>query len=187
MKYKSNLKVTSRKDRGEYILDKYRPLFEDSKTVLDVGCGEYASLGEAIDKNNLNIDYIGLDNNDRVFNDRIVYIDLSEEYDKVGGFYDTIVASHVLEHVDKLHELLDYLITSTNKYLILCLPKCDTSIDGKHYGLPVDPPIDRHRWAFSLDAAEKFYMGIANKYGLNVLQIDRNEELKEIWCAYSKV
>ena len=42
----------------------------------------------------------------------------------------------------------------------------------KFYGLPLDPPNDRHKWFFSNNEAEKFIHHRAAKNGMRVLQID---------------
>jgi len=93
--------------------------------------------------------------------------------------YDTVVALDVLEHTDDIHCSFAELCRVTRCYVLLALPNLyeittrkrivfGQRISGK-YGLPLDPPIDRHRWMFSFSEAETFTHAMATKCGFEVV------------------
>ena len=51
----------------------------------------------------------------------------------------------------------------------------------KYYGLPVEPPPDRHRWFFGHDEAVEFLRGRAHLNGFEVEQIDAEEGFCPPW------
>lgn len=42
----------------------------------------------------------------------------------------------------------------------------------KFYGLPVEKPVDRHKWFFSSEEAERFIRYRARKNNMEIIQID---------------
>jgi hypothetical protein len=96
-----------------------------------------------------------------------------------------VVASEVLEHLDNLHEVFGELVRVSKKYLILSLPNnwanARRPIErGKgsfaHYGLPADPPSDRHKWFFSLTEAKAFIEGQVKKYPVRLVELRVSEK-----------
>jgi len=80
-----------------------------------------------------------------------------------------------LEHLDNLHEVFDDLCRVSNKYIIISLPNNWINFkfalirnEGffKYYGLPIDPPKDRHKWFFNYIQAYNFIKerGLRNNF-----------------------
>jgi SAM-dependent methyltransferase len=80
--------------------------------------------------------------------------------------FDTVVALDVLEHTDDIYEAFRELCRITRRYVVITLPNAfeirsrlkflfGQQLSGK-YGLPLDPPADRHRWLFSFQEAMDF-------------------------------
>jgi hypothetical protein len=79
---------------------------------------------------------------------------------------DTIVALDVLEHTDDIYNAFAELCRVASRNVVITLPNMyDWTATLRHlrgrrlsgkYGLPVDPPTDRHRWFFGLDEARDF-------------------------------
>ncbi len=98
------------------------------------------------------------------------YVDL--ERDKLpfpDNSFDCVLCLDVLEHIENIHEIFDELCRVTCRYVIVSLPNPwadfynmlrfgDYDVDRplKFYGLPLEPPEDRHKWFFSNEEAEKF-------------------------------
>ena len=79
---------------------------------------------------------------------------------------DVVVALDVLEHTDGIHAALGEMCRVARRCIIVSLPNGNElsarlnhlrgrPISGK-YGLPLDPPTDRHRWLFSMSEAQAF-------------------------------
>lgn len=159
----------SRSERSEYIANRFRPLLAGK--ILDVGCDK-AVLKKLLP----HLDYTGMD----VSGDPDIRLNL-EEVDRLPfeeGTFDCVVCSDVLEHLDKFHHIFGELIRVAKKYIIISLPNnwANARIPiarGKgsfgHYGLPLEPPQDRHKWFFGLSEAISFVKGQANKFPIAIL------------------
>ena len=90
-----------------------------------------------------------------------------------------VVALDVLEHTDDIYYSFAELCRVARHHVLLVLPNLyeigirkrvffGQRISGK-YGLPVNPPMDRHRWMFSFREAENFTHAMAKKCGLEVV------------------
>jgi len=86
----------------------------------------------------------------------------------------------VLEHLENLHAVFDEFVRVARRHAVITLPNCWNSARqrlrrGKgsiaHYGLPLDPPADRHRWFFSLEEAEAFLRERARRTGLEIVEM----------------
>lgn len=82
------------------------------------------------------------------------------------GTFDVVVALDVLEHTDDIHGSLAEACRVARRHVVLTLPNAyeirarwrfagGRAPSGK-YGLPAEPPADRHRWLFSLREARAF-------------------------------
>lgn len=183
MQYTTNVTYTNRETKAAYVYDKYKPLLSGS--VLDVGAdgkylkpyvekggGSYYGIGfgENVD---LEID---LDTSPLPFHDRS---------------FDTVLCLDVLEHLEKIHFVFSELCRVSNQHLIISLPNpyhgfykmlrhgdYSSTNHLKFYGLPVEPPKDRHRWFFSLREAKAFLQHNAQKNGFRIHQVDiKNESI----------
>lgn len=143
-----------------------------SGRVLDVGCRS-RRLKDALPDETA--DYLGLD----LYPPAHVVGNLGVglPFDEVSS--DTVVALDVLEHTDDIYYSFAELCRVARNYVLLALPNLyeitvrkriffGQRISGK-YGLPVNPPMDRHRWMFSFREAENFTHVMATKCGFEVV------------------
>lgn len=156
-RYQTERRYTDRESKAAYIADKYRAILAGS--VLDVGC-DTKRLRPLVARPDL---YVGVDLCDAAD----VVIDLDREALPFGpGSFDTVVCTDVLEHLADPHGVFDHLCTIARGHLVISLPNPVKELlwsiwqgSGgrlKYYGLPVDPPADRHRWFFGYAEAERF-------------------------------
>jgi Methyltransferase domain len=128
-------------------------------TVLDVGCRS-GELGQVLSSRKLR--YISLD----IHAPADIVADVDDGIPLADGEATTVVALDVLEHADRIHDALSELLRVASATVIISLPNCyevglriahlrGRPISGK-YGLPAQPPSDRHRWFFSLEDARAF-------------------------------
>ena len=104
------------------------------------------------------------------------------------NFFDTVIATDVLEHLDNLHEVFDEMVRVCKGHIIISLPNpvCDSlaywrskvykdnSINRKKYygkymkfyGLPFERPFDRHKWFFNYEEVLEFMKYQCDKYSL---------------------
>jgi hypothetical protein len=91
---------------------------------------------------------------------------------------DTVVGLDVLEHTDDIHHAFDEMCRVATRHVVITLPNMydwrarlrhlrGLPLSGK-YGLPIDPPDDRHRWLFGLDEARSFCLVQAQRGGWQV-------------------
>jgi hypothetical protein len=128
-------------------------------TVLDVGCRS-GELRQALGSSAARC--IGLD----IHAPADIVADIDDGIPLADGEATTVVALDVLEHTNRIHEAFSELLRVASVTVIISLPNCyevrlriahllGRPISGK-YGLPLQPPIDRHRWFFSLEDARAF-------------------------------
>ncbi len=160
-----------RRLRSEYIAARFRPLLRGK--VLDVGC-DRALLKQLVP----GLDYFGIDVAGAP--DRVLDLEKENGLPFPDNSYDCIVCSDVLEHLNNLHHIFAELIRVARGHVILSLPNNWTNARrpvarGKgsigHYGLPVDPPADRHKWFFSLTEAEEFIRGQQAKLPFEIVEL----------------
>jgi len=150
-----------RRLRSEFIARRFAPVLRGR--VLDVGC-DRALLRQLLP----GIEYFGIDVGGTP--DRIVDLERENGVPFPDDSFDCVVCSDVLEHVANCHHVFDELVRVARKHVVLSLPNNWANARrpvarGKgrigHYGLPVEPPVDRHKWFFSLTEAEDFIRGRA--------------------------
>ena len=160
-----------RRLRSEYIARRFQPFLKGK--VLDVGC-DRALLRELAP----GLDYFGIDIGGAP--DRVVNLEEENELPFEDNSFDCVVCSDVLEHLDNIHDIFAELVRVTRGHVILSLPNNWTNARrplarGKgaigHYGLPVDPPKDRHKWFFSLSEAEMFIRGQQGKAPFEIAEL----------------
>lgn len=180
-RFRTRFGYVDRETKAAHVYSKYGALLQGS--VLDVGAdaqylkpyvqengGEYfgVGLGSTVD---LEVD---LDCSPLPFAD---------------SSFDTVLCLDVLEHLERSHFVLGELCRVARNHVIISLPNPfagffsvlrhgDYSLQQhmKHYGLPPDPPEDRHRWFFSNKEAQEFLRHNAAKANFNVLQMDNYGE-----------
>ena len=102
--------------------------------------------------------------------------------------FDCVMCLDVLEHVESIHAIFDEICRVSNDWVIIALPNAWNTMYNmlkgdvykpnqafKFYGLPVEPPQDRHKWFFSYDEAEAFVRYRAQKCGFVVAQLEPYE------------
>jgi SAM-dependent methyltransferase len=139
--------------------------------VLDVGC-RGRELREALDGRPIR--YLGLDRHPPAD----VVADLSDGIPLADGEADIVVALDVLEHVDGIHAAFEELCRVARGHIVIALPNAYVlnarwrqlrGQRGGKFGLPEEPPADRHRWLFSLDDARRFCRHRAKLAGWRVV------------------
>lgn len=105
--------------------------------------------------------------------------------------FDTVVCTDVLGHLERCHHVFDELCRISSRYIIASLPNpARVFLEGvfegsqgqqKYYGLPVDPPADRHRWFFGYEDAVRFFTERRKRQGFAIEQIDAESEGSLYW------
>jgi hypothetical protein len=183
--YRTALGYTDRRTKALYIADKYAPILIGS--ILDVGCDQ-APLRKLVHQP---FRYHGVD----LFPggaDTIVDLD-REPLPFPDQHFDTVLATDVLEHLERCHSVFDELCRVSRCHVIVSLPNplhqllrtlCDAPEGGgrlKYYGLPAEAPADRHRWFFGHEEAVDFLSQRGRRSGFGVEQIDAEESPLPVW------
>lgn len=174
--YATALRYTDRATKALYVADKYCSILKS--TVLDVGC-DRKQLSLHLPQSAV---YTGVDLNDAA--DIVINLD-RQDLPFEDGRFETVVCTDVLEHLERLHAVFDELCRVSKGHVIVSLPNpvrtfALAALEGsqgrlKYYGLPVDAPVDRHRWFFGYEEAVAFIRGRAERNGWRVQQIDVSE------------
>jgi hypothetical protein len=141
-------------------------------TVLDAGCRSQA-LRQALEGHS--VQYVGLD----IHPPANLLADLDEGIPLADGEADVVVALDVLEHTNAIHYAFDELCRVARRHVVIALPNQFeihdrlATVRGRNrsgkYGLPLDPPSDRHRWLFSFEEARTFCRYRAHSAGWRVV------------------
>ena len=175
--YKTILTYSDRESKSNYIFDKYKKLFRHS--VLDVGA-DAMYLKPLIESLGSRYTGIGYGEN----------IDFSLNLEEVpfpfdNNSFETVICFDVLEHLENIHTVFDDLCRISNKSIVISLPNPIAGAFGvlrhkdhsedqciKFYGLPIDRPVDRHRWFFTEKESINFITKRAEMNRFSVVQID---------------
>lgn len=144
-----------------------------SGSVLDVGCRS-RQLKDALPNETVN--YLGVD----LYPPADVVGNLGTGLPFDAASSDTVVALDVLEHTDDIYKSFAELCRVARRHVLIVLPNVyditsrkrfffGQRLSGK-YGLPVEPPSDRHRWLFSFQEALSFTHTMAEKNGFAVVE-----------------
>lgn len=153
--------IKNRADRYEFLKRHFEKEIKEATSILDVGC----------DDNFLK----------QVYGDKVFGIDIGGKPDQVVDLekeslrfladksYDVSICTEVLEHIDNLHEVFKDIQRVTKRYMIISIPNSisyhrlnkiyKTHRTGKFYGLPLEKPVDRHKWYFSYREIVDFFAG----------------------------
>lgn len=146
--------------------------------VLDVGCAQ-----RYLEAMRPDLDYLGID----MGGEPDMRIDL-ERVDRLpfdDAAFDTVVCCDVLEHLNNLHHVFGELVRVSRTKLVISLPNCWTAARMRIargrgeiglYGLPPEPPEDRHKWFFSLTEGRAFVLAMARRHDLDVLELRVTEK-----------
>jgi SAM-dependent methyltransferase len=141
-------------------------------SLLDVGCRS-GNLKRCL--NRPGVRYCGLD----LYPPADVIGNLENGLPFKDEAFDTVVALDVLEHTDDIHRCIQELCRVARQYVVISLPNAyemkgrlrfflGRPLSGK-YGLPAEPPRDRHRWLFSFAEAREFCAHSAKCQGYQVV------------------
>lgn len=181
-RYSCQLRYTDRASKAGYIAAKYAILLRGS--VLDVGC-DGAPLRALVAQPAL---YTGVDINPGA--DVVLNFD-RDDLPLADRSFATVVCTDVLEHLERCHAVFDELCRVAADCVLISLPNPLATLvqslhDGgsgrmKYYGLPVDPPADRHRWFFGFEEAEEFLTQRGARNGFDVEQLDVESSSSVYW------
>jgi SAM-dependent methyltransferase len=169
------VEFAQRADRTRYIARTFGKYL--SGKLLDVGCDK-GVMRQLLPE----IDYLGID----VAGEPDLTINL-EKIDRLpfqDGQFDCVLCSDVLEHLDNLHFVFNELVRVSGRYLLVSLPNNWTNArrplergtgSFAHYGLPIQPPADRHKWFFSLSEALGFFEAQASNHDLKIVDLRATE------------
>jgi SAM-dependent methyltransferase len=141
--------------------------------LLDVGC-DAAVLREFVGAER----YTGIDISDAADIRQNLMEDGRLPFED--GAWDAVTCTDVLEHLENLHVVFEELLRVSSRHVLISLPNNWNSARRQlqrghgavaHYGLPLDKPVDRHRWYFSLLEARDFLVGQAERHGLVVEEL----------------
>ncbi len=162
--------LESREGRSQFVAETFAAYLQDS--VLDVGCYQ-APLRQTLQ----GLRYTGVD----FVGDPDVHLNL-EQIERLpfeDASHHCVICIDVLEHLANLHTVFDELFRVSARYVVISLPNAWSDARrpierGKgqflHYGLPVEAPVDRHKWFFNICEARNFVEQRATLLGAKVVE-----------------
>jgi SAM-dependent methyltransferase len=174
----------SRESRSRYVAKRFQRYFSDS--LLDVGCFE-APLRNILE----GAEYTGIDVAGKP--DIRLNLEGCTNLPFASDKFQCVICVDVLEHLDNLHLIFDEIVRVSGRYIIISLPNCWRDArrpiergTGKfaHSGLPVDPPMDRHKWFFNYTQAKEFLKKQSQKKCLRIVEMFATEKPKP-WLVRS--
>ena len=176
MRFPTDLHYGDRESKARYVWEKYRTLLDGR--ILDVGADE-CHLRDHLAEST---EYVGVG----LGGNPDLQVDLEREpLPFPDGSFDCVLCLDVLEHLDNPHAVFDELCRVSRRYVVISLPNAWLSLyrrltkgdrpddqPMRYYGLPPEPPEDRHKWFPSADDAERFVLYRAGLNGMRPLQVD---------------
>jgi SAM-dependent methyltransferase len=175
------IRFHDRASRSAYIADRFGSLLQGK--LLDVGCDQ-AILRQLLPGST----YVGMDRTGAP--DIRLNLETVDHLPFEDASFDCVVAADVLEHLDNLHVVFGEMIRVAKTYVILALPNNWANArkpiargagSFSKYGLPAEPPADRHKWFFSLLEALRFIEYQLEKYPLRVRECHVTEKPRRFW------
>lgn len=160
----------TRQERMAYVAAHFAPLLLGS--VLDVGCDQ-AYLRQLLPQAR----YTGLD--------RAAPADVIQNLEQhpllpfPDKEFDCVLCIDVLEHLDSLHKVFAELIRVCKGAAVISWHNCWVNARRpitrgrgpfSHYGLPPEPPGDRHKWFFNISEARHFVTTLTRELPYDVEQ-----------------
>jgi SAM-dependent methyltransferase len=167
----SYVEFATRQDRPRFLSRVYAEVL--AGRVLDVGC-DRAVLREFCAPGG----YVGIDLSPEADVRQDLMADGRLPFE--ARAFDAVVCTDVLEHLENLHQVFDELVRVARTHLLVTLPNNWNSARRRlargtgaiaHYGLPLEKPLDRHRWFFGFEEAELFLRGQAERHGLAIAEL----------------
>jgi SAM-dependent methyltransferase len=152
----------ARQDRTRWLYGQFASVFQQGR-VLDVGCYQ-APMRQFVGRERYTgVDFVGDPD-----------VELNLETCTALPFedrsFDTVMCIEVLEHLTNLHALARDLFRVADRHVLISLPNAWRDARVKierghgriaHYGLPLEPPKDRHKWFFNVTEAREFLAALA--------------------------
>lgn len=164
-------RFNTRSDRIRYLGDRFGKYLHGN--ILDIGCDE-GLLRDMLPEGSC---YTGIDISGKP--DIQLNLEKLESLPFDAGTFDLVLCTDVLEHLDNLHLIFSELVRVSSRYILVSLPNNWANARrpvgrGKghigYYGLPVQPPPDRHKWFFSLSEAGEFLEGQADILPFSIIE-----------------
>jgi hypothetical protein len=182
--FHTNYVYSGRHDKGRYVYEKYKSIFDNATSIIDVGADK-GSLRQWLPAGTTYVTIGYGENMSLTYN--LEHIPWPLESRAV----DVALCSDVLEHLENIHGAFDELCRIASKYVIISLPNPYASFmrfllrgkymgrikDMKFYGLTPEPEEDRHRWFFSPTDAREFIRYRCEKNCFSILQHDAEYEM----------
>ncbi len=172
----TTMRYHDRDSKAAYTAAKYAPIL--GGRVLDVGC----DIKRLLEHLPPTASYTGVDMNPRA--DVVLNLD-RDNLPFADRAFDTVLCTDTLEHIERIHAIFDELCRVAAAHVIVSLPnpyrnfllqaQRGTLPKLRHYGLPTQPPVDRHRWFFGADDAARFIRERGELNGFEVEQLDVDE------------
>ncbi len=172
------------RDRGEraaYLVQRFGELLNGR--VLDVGCDQAYLRQMLPGRSYVGVDRVGAP--DLCLDlERLTYLPFQD------ATFDGVVCLDVLEHLDNLHAVFGELVRVSKRHVILALPNNWANArqplgrgrgSFNKYGLPPEPPRDRHKWFFSLSEALDFVRYQAEKHAVRLGHHHATEKPRPLW------
>lgn len=176
--FRTDFVFTDRESKGRYVWLRYQSILRGA--VLDVGADE-RHLAKHL-PSEVSYTGIGLGGSPDIELD-LELGRLPFEDDR----FDCVLCLDVLEHLEGAHAMFDELCRVSRRHVIISLPNPHWEFyrmlregnycEGRHlkfYGLPPEPPEDRHRWFFSVEEAKAFISHRAKSQGMEILELHAN-------------
>jgi methyltransferase family protein len=174
--YETDFHYTDRKTKARYVWLKYRSILEGR--ILDVGA-DACHLREHLPPETY---YRGIGLGAGV--DQVVNLE-EQLIPYPSESFDCVLCLDVLEHIENIHAVFDEVCRVTRKFAVVSLPNAWLDFYNmlrhgeyrpgqpmKFYGLPLEPPTDRHKWFFSADEAKAFVTHRASLNKVQIVQMD---------------
>jgi len=174
-RFHTDFVFTDRESKGKYVALRYESILRGE--VLDVGADE----GHIAKHLPAGVSYtgVGLGGSPDIELD-LELGRLPFEDDR----FDCVLCLDVLEHLEGAHRMFDELCRVSKRHVVISLPNPHWEFytmlregnyrEGRHlkfYGLPPEPPEDRHRWFFSIEEAKAFVEHRAKFNGMEIMEL----------------
>lgn len=171
------VEFADRPDRARYVVEQFGACLRGR--TLDVGCDRCLIRDLRPD-----LDYTGID----IGGTPTLTLNLDDTprlpFDD--DAFDTVICTDVLEHLEHLHRTFSEIVRvlAPGGHAVISLPACWNNLrrrirrgkgTPRHYGLPLDPPPDRHRWFMNASDIVAFMQGHADRHRLQITRMLANE------------
>ncbi|THB68697.1 MAG: class I SAM-dependent methyltransferase [Desulfovibrio sp.] len=161
---------SERKSRIEYVAQRFAPQL--TGRVADIGCDQ-AYLREI----RPDLDYTGVDLSEAA--DIQLNLETGLPLPFSDNSFNCVICIDVLEHLDSLHQVFEEIMRVTAKHAVISWHNCWVNArkplergrgSFSHYGLPVERPVDRHKWFFNITQAREFSHARARAMNLAITE-----------------